>query len=48
MTKRGSKKHDRATKGGRAIRKHIRNQIAEYGLRHGTKDLRSVRKSATK
>lgn len=48
MTKRGSKKHDRATKSGRAVRKHIREQIAEYGLKHGMKDLRSIRKSAAK
>ncbi|MCK4526222.1 hypothetical protein KAW18_02525 [candidate division WOR-3 bacterium] len=48
MTSRGSKKHDRATKSGRAVRKHIRNQIAEYGLRHGIKDLRSIRKSVAK
>ena len=44
MTSRAKRKHKRATKSGRAVRKHIRNQIAE----HGTKDLRSVRKSAAK
>ena len=48
MTSRGKRKHERATKSGRAVRKHIREQIAEYGLRHGTKDLRSIRKSAAK
>ena len=48
MTSRGKRKHERGTKSGRAVRKHIREQIAEFGLRHGTKDLRSVRKSAAK
>ena len=48
MTSRSKRKHRRATKSGRAVRKHIREQIAEHGLRHGTKDLRSVRKSAAK
>lgn len=48
MTSRSKRKHERATKSGRAIRKHIREQIAEYGLRHGIKDLRSIRKSVAK
>lgn len=48
MTSRGKRKHIRATKSGRAVRKHIRQQVAEYGLRHGMKDLRSIRKSTAK